>query len=194
MRKDADRSQRFHQIGGMRRLGQLADIGEQTLGYLTHRSALGRSGCRRVSTFANEVTVVAEICRRRFRRSLERPCQVCWAPRPASSVNQNLRRLAESRRPCRVGFALGTEIADDFLSAPADFQPRTTTKLSSVSGCCSFSASAVGAITRKEKCGRKLVHICSETCSRTCHLALHDRPSAFIRSRLDRGEIIGEAQ
>ena len=30
----------------------------KTLGCLSHRSALRRSGCRRVSTFANEVTVV----------------------------------------------------------------------------------------------------------------------------------------
>jgi hypothetical protein len=37
---------------------QLPDIGEQTLGCLTHRSALRRSGCRRASIFANEVTVV----------------------------------------------------------------------------------------------------------------------------------------
>src|SRR5258708_13861776 len=33
-------------------------MGEQTWGCLTHRLALRRSGCRRVSTSANEVTVV----------------------------------------------------------------------------------------------------------------------------------------
>src|SRR5258706_7853252 len=68
--KDADQSQCFYQIGrdappgfnlccareDLRR--QLPDIGEQTLGCLTHRLALRRSGCRRVSTSANEVTVV----------------------------------------------------------------------------------------------------------------------------------------
>jgi hypothetical protein len=43
--------------GDVRR--QLPDIGEQTLGCLTHRSNLRRPRCRGVSTFANEVTIVA---------------------------------------------------------------------------------------------------------------------------------------
>ena len=50
----------------------------KTLGCLSHRLNLRRSGYRRISIFANEVAVVAAIFRRRFRNSSETMCQAYW--------------------------------------------------------------------------------------------------------------------